>query len=561
MTSAAERDDAPRTRSRRGAPRGARRDRPVASVRSTRRGGRACRGDVRPGRARSRGWRSGWGGRAHAAATPASAAGRRAAPPFDWDGRRRALPDGVAARAVPRPRLAQPRERPDAPGVRRRAGGGAGARRRGSSDVGLPAAWRLRRGRGVVTWKSARHRRAVPAPDRRRWRAAGARGAPGCAGAAGRPEPRPERGVGESPARGRRGRAAARRDRRARRRRAAGGPAARRPARRGGPPGDARGDARRAGGAAGAPPVGRPAGARAGRAPRTPSRRGASDGGPRTGPRSGERATIRPEPGGLWHDRPMRPVIVAANWKMNTTPADAGELARTIASRTAAPAVERVICPPFVCLAAVARGARRRPASPSAPRTSTTRPPARTPATSARRCSTGLATWVIVGHSERRRDHGETDERIAGEARARGRGGPAADPVHRRAARGSRGGRDAAAAVVVDQLRGAVGPNDRRCALAMPASSSPTSRSGRSGPAENARGADAAAMAERDPQRPLRDLGWGERRRATCRSSTAAASPRRTSPSSSPSPRSTARSSAAPRSSPTRWPGSSPGRP
>ena len=51
--------------------------------------------------------------------------------------------------------------------------------------------------------------------------------------------------------------------------------------------------------------------------------------------------------------RAMRPVIIAANWKMNTTPADAGELATTIAGRTREPSVVRVICPPFVCLAAV----------------------------------------------------------------------------------------------------------------------------------------------------------------------------------------------------------------
>ena len=38
---------------------------------------------------------------------------------------------------------------------------------------------------------------------------------------------------------------------------------------------------------------------------------------------------------------------------MHTTPADAGELARTIAARTRVPGVTRVICPPFVCLAAV----------------------------------------------------------------------------------------------------------------------------------------------------------------------------------------------------------------
>src|SRR5205809_880570 len=51
--------------------------------------------------------------------------------------------------------------------------------------------------------------------------------------------------------------------------------------------------------------------------------------------------------------RPMRPVIVAGNWKMHTTPADAGELARTIGARTRVDGVTRVLCPPYVCLAAV----------------------------------------------------------------------------------------------------------------------------------------------------------------------------------------------------------------
>ena len=67
----------------------------------------------------------------------------------------------------------------------------------------------------------------------------------------------------------------------------------------------------------------------------------------------------------------MRTVVIAANWKMHTTPADAGELATTIAARTRVDGpVERVICPPFVCLAAV----RDAPAAPSrsVPRTSTT---------------------------------------------------------------------------------------------------------------------------------------------------------------------------------------------
>ena len=50
---------------------------------------------------------------------------------------------------------------------------------------------------------------------------------------------------------------------------------------------------------------------------------------------------------------PMRPVIITANWKMNTSPADAGPLARSIADATEVAGVTRIICPPYVALAAV----------------------------------------------------------------------------------------------------------------------------------------------------------------------------------------------------------------
>jgi triosephosphate isomerase len=114
--------------------------------------------------------------------------------------------------------------------------------------------------------------------------------------------------------------------------------------------------------------------------------------------------------------RPMRPVIVAGNWKMHTTPVEAGELAQTIAARTRVSGVTRVLCPPFVCLAAVrdaltavdvtapdgrgvdvgAQDVHHEPAG------------AYTGAISAPMLD-GLATWTIVGHSERRRDACETN--------------------------------------------------------------------------------------------------------------------------------------------------------
>jgi triosephosphate isomerase len=109
----------------------------------------------------------------------------------------------------------------------------------------------------------------------------------------------------------------------------------------------------------------------------------------------------------------MRDVIVAANWKMHTTPADAGDLARTIATRTRVPGVTRVICPPFVCLAAVrdALAEDDSDAGIGAQNVHHELQGAYTGEVSAPMLS-GLATWVIVGHSERRRDAGETDELI-----------------------------------------------------------------------------------------------------------------------------------------------------
>jgi len=112
--------------------------------------------------------------------------------------------------------------------------------------------------------------------------------------------------------------------------------------------------------------------------------------------------------------RGMRDVIVAANWKMHTTPADAGELARRIASRTRVAGVIRVICPPFVSLAAVGDALSESDADVGigAQNVHHELQGAYTGEVSAAML-TGLASWVIIGHSERRRDAGETDELIA----------------------------------------------------------------------------------------------------------------------------------------------------
>ncbi len=120
----------------------------------------------------------------------------------------------------------------------------------------------------------------------------------------------------------------------------------------------------------------------------------------------------------------MRTVIVAGNWKMQTTPGDAGELARAIAARTRVSGVVRVLCPPFVCLQAVRAAVAGptfaapdgKPVWTGAQNLSHEQPGAHTGEVAAPMLA-GLADWVIIGHSERRRDAGETDAQIGAKLR------------------------------------------------------------------------------------------------------------------------------------------------
>ena len=107
----------------------------------------------------------------------------------------------------------------------------------------------------------------------------------------------------------------------------------------------------------------------------------------------------------------MRPHIIAANWKMNTTPADAGDLAATIAAVTRSPGVVRVICPPYLSLAAVRDAVAGEGIDVGAQNVHHELAGAYTGEISAPMLA-GLATWVILGHSERRRDESETDALI-----------------------------------------------------------------------------------------------------------------------------------------------------
>jgi triosephosphate isomerase (TIM) len=108
---------------------------------------------------------------------------------------------------------------------------------------------------------------------------------------------------------------------------------------------------------------------------------------------------------------PIRPPVVAANWKMNpATEAEALSLARTVAGGVAGVDATTVLCPPTIWLTAVSRaldgelavGAQTMAADERGAFTGETSP----------LMLRGIADWVIIGHSERRQYDGETDERV-----------------------------------------------------------------------------------------------------------------------------------------------------
>jgi triosephosphate isomerase len=189
---------------------------------------------------------------------------------------------------------------------------------------------------------------------------------------------------------------------------------------------------------------------------------------------------------------------------MNTTPADAGELASTIAGRTREPSVVRVICPPFVCLAAVGLALAGEDVAVGAQDVHHELAGAYTGDISAAMLD-GLASWVIVGHSERRRDHAETDERISGKLRRAVEVGlrPILCVGEQLAEREA--GR--AVEVVDSQLRGALAGHrpEGLEAAGLVIAYEPVWAIGTG---RNASGADAAAMAEA-VRSSIAELGWG----------------------------------------------------
>jgi triosephosphate isomerase len=108
----------------------------------------------------------------------------------------------------------------------------------------------------------------------------------------------------------------------------------------------------------------------------------------------------------------MRIPIIAGNWKMHKTLAEAVQLAHEIREAVAnINGVEVVLCPPFTALAAVADVIAKSKIGLGAQNMHWEQQGAFTGEVSPLMLS-GLCTYVILGHSERRQYFGETDEGV-----------------------------------------------------------------------------------------------------------------------------------------------------
>ena len=115
--------------------------------------------------------------------------------------------------------------------------------------------------------------------------------------------------------------------------------------------------------------------------------------------------------------------LVAANWKMNGLKASIAELEKIIAGARALAAVDLVVCPPATLIASFASKALGTRVAIGGQDCHAEAAGAYTGDISAEMLRDAGAAAVIVGHSERRRYHGETDAAVRAKAIAARRAG------------------------------------------------------------------------------------------------------------------------------------------
>jgi triosephosphate isomerase (TIM) len=115
--------------------------------------------------------------------------------------------------------------------------------------------------------------------------------------------------------------------------------------------------------------------------------------------------------------------LVAGNWKMNGLKASAGELKKIIAGAQKLANVDVMVCPPATLLAEFAAAARGSRVAIGGQDCHPLPAGAFTGDIAAEMLKDAGARAVIVGHSERRHYHGETDEMVRAKALAARRAG------------------------------------------------------------------------------------------------------------------------------------------
>jgi triosephosphate isomerase len=110
--------------------------------------------------------------------------------------------------------------------------------------------------------------------------------------------------------------------------------------------------------------------------------------------------------------------LIAGNWKMNGTVSSARTLATAIAAKHAAAKADVALCPPAPLLSTVGEVLAGSTVCLGAQDCHFNEKGAHTGDTSAQLLMDMGCTYVIVGHSERRADHGETDGQVKAKATA-----------------------------------------------------------------------------------------------------------------------------------------------
>jgi triosephosphate isomerase len=116
--------------------------------------------------------------------------------------------------------------------------------------------------------------------------------------------------------------------------------------------------------------------------------------------------------------------LIAGNWKMNGLAASVTQLDKIIAGAANLPAtVDVLVCPPFTLLAAFAARAQGTRVAVGGQDCHAKASGAHTGDIAAEMLADAQANVVIVGHSERRQDHHETDAEVRAKAAAARRAG------------------------------------------------------------------------------------------------------------------------------------------